>query len=786
MSSNKSIDEVDDASLFLRDQSPIEDATHKEIEIVKEASVKQTSEADEAVAAAAAAIQTTAEDDHEIILNHSTAEDDDENDNAIVGDQSNDSWPIDQVVTQDEFEAFPKDLRESLAEHSTQVNGLTQIPALEPRAFPTKKKALKYIDEFSTSEGFSVHVDSENSDENKMIFFCGHSKVYEGNKRPRSEEEEEDEAVYGGCPFRITVSSSEAEVWAVDVQVGDHNHGPFGPGASHKRRRLTDFQRTLQIDTAISVKQAAKLQMFSDEAIPEDQKQRSKNILKGLVGALRFDNAIIEERIEEKDNITHLFWTTSACLDMLKQYPEVLFINFVPRTEHGIQGTFVHIVGITGLNTTFEVGYSIIKNAQIQDFRWVLTSLKNTVSKYFGSEYTPASVICYNEPYLLSPLSTIFPGTTQICVAQVIGDVYSKSLIAFDTVLERKRFLKRFKQVIDSETPEIFAHQQSDFLKRYAKCKIRDIIKYKYFDYRDRFVRGWVDQHRHFNHYSMAIAEPVQNQVEGFVKNCGGDLLRLYYQIIAMQRQQHDEYVKDIANQKLKCPVKFYVPFYDEVRFKVSIPALEMIQEQHERYLELVALGETHRCTGIFTAVTGLPCKHTLSRSVTMEDIHPHWWLDRGESKKAGEEKTQLALESLTDRDRTALELNEKFNRALGLVKDHFLNFSSLEAREYMLTNMVKYFTKTGVPMDFVLSQNGVAASGSVSPKARSHSGTPVPLVEHEKHSGTEAGEDLQAEETVSLMMALSPQVTSRRCGKCNQIGHNSRTCGQRMWLQNV
>ncbi|KAF5118697.1 hypothetical protein DV495_001685 [Geotrichum candidum] len=784
MSSNKSIDEVDDASLFLRDQSPIEDATHKEIEIAKQASAK-ASEADEAVAAAAAAIQTSAEGDPDIILNHSPAEEEDEDEEAIVGEQSNDAWPIDQVVTQDEFDAFPENLRESLAEHSTQVNGLTQIPPLEARAFPTKKKALKYIDEFSANEGFSVHVDRENSDENKMVFFCGHSKVYEGNKRPRPEEEGEDEAVYGSCPFRITVSSSEAEMWAVDVQVGDHNHGPFDPGASHKRRRLTEFQKTLQIDTATPAKPAAKLQLFSDEAIPEDQKQRGKNILKGLVGALRFDNAIIEERIEDKDNITHLFWTTSACLDMLKQYPEVLFINFVPRTEHSIQGTFVHIVGITGLNKTFEVGYSIIKNAQIQDFRWVLTSLKNVVSKYFGSEYMPASVICYNEPYLLSPLGTIFPGTTQICVAQVIGDVYSKSLIAFDTVIERKRFLKRFKQVIDSETPEIFAHQQSDFLKRYAKCKIRDIIKYKYFDYRDRFVRGWVDQHRHFNNYSMAIAEPVQAQVEGFVKNCGGDLLRLYYQIIAMQRQQHDEYMKDLANQKSKCPVKFYVPFYDEVRFKISTPALEMIQEQHERYLELVALGETHRCTGIFTAVTGLPCKHTLSRPVTMEDIHPHWWLDRGESKKAEEEKAQLALESLTDRDRAALELNEKFNRALGLAKDHFLNFSSLEAREYMLTNMVKYFTKTGVPMDFVLNQTSAAASGSASPTAASRGDTPVPPVDHDKHANG-SSVDPQTEETVSLMMALSPQVTSRRCGKCNQIGHNSRTCGQRMWLQNV
>ena len=152
MSSNKSIDEVDDASLFLRDQSPIEDATHKEIEIAKQASAK-ASEADEAVAAAAAAIQTSAEGDPDIILNHSPAEEEDEDEEAIVGEQSNDAWPIDQVVTQDEFDAFPENLRESLAEHSTQVNGLTQIPPLEARAFPTKKKALKYIDEFSAKSG---------------------------------------------------------------------------------------------------------------------------------------------------------------------------------------------------------------------------------------------------------------------------------------------------------------------------------------------------------------------------------------------------------------------------------------------------------------------------------------------------------------------------------------------------------------------------------------------------------------------------------------------------------
>lgn len=682
-------------------------------------------------------------------------------------------WPIDQYVNTKEFQNLPSAVRESLVSSADYANGHTYIHQIEPKTFLTKSGLVEYVLKFADDEGFTV---SKQEKDNQVEFKCDHDKVYTQTlKRPHPESN-----AYDPCPFHVTVYEEDGS-WTLKVTCAEHNHGPTGPAASAKRRRFTFFQKTLQDDFIVPQLIKHTTAPGTPKELAEGKEVKKVDQLRALVGALRFDNALIEDQVDENGTVTHLFWTTTDCVEMLQQYPEVLFINFTKSPNLPI---LVHIVGITSFNTTFDVGYAFISEVSTADFRWVLFSLKDIVGKHLQRDYSPSAVISHREPMLINAIDNVFKNTSQICVTQLMREINDRSVTAFPNVEERRTFIKLFQELVDSETPDIYVYNETDFRKKYAKTPILEFVTYHWLIYKTKFVRAWVDQHLHFNNYSMGKAEIAQATLKGFADESEGDLLKLYYRVNNMLRRKKTAHEELVEKQLEKCPVKFYVPFYDDVRFKISTHALEMIKEQHELYLEAMSLNEPlHRCTRMFTTTTGLPCKHTLSRPVTMGDCHTHWWLSKQRPLK----------DILSETDIIANELTNKFDRTISLAKEHFLNYSSLEAREYMLSSMIKYFAKVGVSNVDTrsglsrshLSSTSLSSMGGsrgtspmIHPVDTSSDGSPAP------HVALSEDSDCQVSGTDDGKLRFT--AATRRCGKCNQIGHNSRTCGQRMPLNGL
>lgn len=725
-------------------------------------------------------------------------------------------WPIDKLVNDAEFAALPGSIRSSLVTSADFSNGLTYIPSIEPKFCDDKHTAFEYIEVFADSEGFAVSYKQKGD---KYQFSCNHDKVYtQSHKRPCPDDEVANPhsgLTYDACPFNVAVSMHDGSgVWAVNVVYGEHNHGPVGRAASAKKRRYTYFQKTLHFDN--SHLKLTDQPLSSLEKSTASDEPESSEMLKGLVGALTFDNALLEDQLDEHGNVTHLFWTSKDCVDMLQQFPEVLFIN---TSKSPGMPVLVHITGITAFNTTFEVGYAFINSAGLDDFRWVLYCLKDVMCKHLEKDYTPSAVITYRDPMLLTAVDHVFENTSQICVTQLMLDVHRQCDAAFETVDDRTGFMTRFRELVDSETPDIYVYNESDFLKTYAHTHILVSVMDHWLCYKTKFVRAWADQHMHFNNYSMGKAEAAQAELKKVVEESNGDMLKIYYKIKDILKQKKSEYEQLVLNETQRCPAKYFVSFYDDVRFKVSTHALDMIKEQHEMYLEAVSVKEPlHRCTRVFTTTTGLPCKHTLSRPVVMDDLHPHWWLT----------KQKVIKNTLSQSDRLANDLTTKLDRTFGIVREHFMHFSSLEAREFMLANMIKYFSKAGVssvdsrllnglPSSLATSHASARATSPVSglspsivhgsgAKIFTHSDTLKSEVEgsssslreglvastrtkDESRSSVVLGDEVRGIENKAdkygQILETSP-ITMRRCGKCNKIGHNARTCGQRVSLRGV
>lgn len=652
-------------------------------------------------------------------------------------------WPIDKPMSEADFQHVPRALRESLVQSSDYANGLTYITQVEPQTFQSKSDAIDYLRTFGLNEGFSAAEVESESTSTCLIFVCTHHQHFEktqlGPKRPHDEISTTPET-YDPCPFRVTITlNPQSDTWFLDSPSPDHNHGPTGPAASAKRRRLTYFQKTLQDDFippkfALSKKKLHHPHppIFGGHNPEEAPQSNGKKIdfLRGLVGALRFDNAYVMDRLDKNGSVTHLFWTTQDCMDMLQLFPEVLFINVVrdPKVL-----PLIHIVGVTCFNTTFEVGYGYIKSYLLEGLVWTLNSLKEIATKALQKPYHPSAVIIHHDLQLMGAVELEFENTCQFCVSQLTRDVNEKALSYFGTPDERKRFIDKFQKLVDSETADIYAFNEAGFKKEYQGTKILEYVTYHWLQQKTRFVRAWVDQHLHFNNYSMGKAEVAQATIENYVHECDGDVLKMYYRISSLLKRKKEDYEALLKQEQEKCPLKFFVPFFDDVRLQISTHALELIKEQHELYLEAQSVRESlSRCTSMFTNTTGLPCKHTLARPVTMDDIHPHWWLHKQKHYRV----------PLSVHERRSIEVASKFERTLSLAKQHFLNIISLDLRECMLAEVMKYFSGIGVSgIDEMNSPSGTAAesraSPSLNPRATPPLMSPSTAVHHHILSGS-------------------------------------------------
>lgn len=714
------------------------------------------------------------------------------------------TWPIDESFTPEEYQKLPQSLRDSLVEASYLPNGLTHINLVESKQFSSKELALSYIADVSEHEGFTVSLKQEGD---RTHAYCNQKALSTSNSLKRQHPEDDTSKI---CSFHaILQKQPEGNQWELQVKHAEHGHGPQESAASAKRRRLTQFQKLSQVDLPLPDSIKSELTVQNSET-PDNSNAAG---LKSLVGALRFENALLTEELDAERNVTQMFWTTADCMDMLKQYPEVLFINF---TKSADMPTLVHVVGITSLNTTFEVGYAFIKSTDVSDFRWMLLALKTTASSYFDQEYLPSAVLTHRESSLIAAVDTVFENTGQVCLSQLTRDVYERSLGQFQDPKDQAKFMKHFQELVDSETSDIYMYNHSDFNRKYSKTSIFDYITQCWLVYKNKFVRAWADQHMHFNNYSMGKAVITQKKVKQFADESKGDFLKLLGSLTVYLATLKKEHEALLQKETRECALKFYVPFYDDVRFKISSHALEMIKEQHEMYLEAMSSHEPlHRCTRMFTTTTGLPCKHTLSRPVTMDDLHPHWWLIQQKALK----------EAVSESDRLANELNYKFERTMHRVKEHFLNYASLESREFMLMNMIKYFSKAGVnTVDYkslygITSPTNAGTRGNSPALTRGKSPAPnhtevlppqpptgVPTETSAVAAATKIKTGLLAQKPSfegKEIKISSPQIyeddrheteaatdlyatTTRRCGKCNQVGHNSRTCGNRISLQGV
>jgi hypothetical protein len=204
-----------------------------------------------------------------------------------------------------------------------------------------------------------------------------------------------------------------------------------------------------------------------------------------------------------------------------------------------------------------------------------------------------------------------------------------------------------------------------------------------------------------------------------------------------MLLNQSTELKSSIKQNQLKQSHRHRLNEFANINRKVSQYALDKILEQ---YTYATREDDNTLCTGHFTNIFGLPCKHYIREcistgsSIPLEEVHSQWRVD--------------------------IEVGMK------LESNHFENDEQrqIRPRKWLFHNLG----------DLLYNDDNIA--GSLMARLKSVASTPFDTLLEAEKVIKKRGRPVGAK-NIRRDKSAFEYVEGRKCGKCNQAGHNIRTC---------
>ncbi|KAN0075872.1 hypothetical protein V8E54_007142 [Elaphomyces granulatus] len=225
-------------------------------------------------------------------------------------------------------------------------------------------------------------------------------------------------------------------------------------------------------------------------------------------------------------------------------------------------------------------------------------------------------------------------------------DIYNEQRQVEAQRQARDTFMDRWDKLCKAKTPnqyeELWRKLKRDYLD---KPKLLGYLETEHYPNRQEVAFAWTSEIRHFGQQVTSQLEGSHADIKKILHRASGDLLDVTTKI------RNDIHVKRQDFERAFAAARFYPPadvtaarvpiFTKNFNMLVTAQGLRKVAEQYNKAkadrFDVVKLGD---CTGAFTKVFGLPCKHEIARQlslnkdwkISLEDIDPHWHFVRGES----------------------------------------------------------------------------------------------------------------------------------------------------------
>ena len=277
------------------------------------------------------------------------------------------------------------------------------------------------------------------------------------------------------------------------------------------------------------------------------------------------------------------------------------------------------------------------------------------------------------------------------------------------------------------------------FKEKYCSFpKVLEYIKTYWIPYKEKFLYCFTNIYMHIGSTSTSRVEGNHSVLKSYISISKLNLLEVFKRISLMLLNQAKELKSSIMLEQLKLSHRHRLNIFASINKKVSQFALDKILEQY-KYADNNEISE---CTGHFTKIYGLPCKHRilecigLDSPLSLDDIHVQWRLDVDIASQGN-------MNDLTENATPELHVTP---------------------RKGLLQNL----------SDLLYKDDSI--DGSLMTRLKQDSSTPFNQLLEPERVIKKRGRPVGAK-NIRRDKSAFEYADAKKCGKCKQPGHNIRSC---------
>ncbi|KAL9565692.1 hypothetical protein ACKAV7_009874 [Fusarium commune] len=149
-------------------------------------------------------------------------------------------------------------------------------------------------------------------------------------------------------------------------------------------------------------------------------------------------------------------------------------------------------------------------------------------------------------------------------------------------------FYKHWHGIVASTTEDIYMERLEKFKQQYSPDHLNEvgyIIETWLELYKERFVKAWVHQHRHFQQFVTSRAEGIHRLIKSHMKTSQVDLFGAWNIIKLVLSNQLKRLEEVQSQQQASTPIDISGPLYSNIRGWLSHEALRQLDNQRQRLL---------------------------------------------------------------------------------------------------------------------------------------------------------------------------------------------------------
>ncbi|KAI0995297.1 hypothetical protein K3495_g12885 [Podosphaera aphanis] len=346
-------------------------------------------------------------------------------------------------------------------------------------------------------------------DKRKIVLKCDRGGCFRSRAESGSIKKRESATRLVDYPFRLTARLQKGSTWILRITVAEHNHEPSSDMRGHPTaRRLNSSQRTTSrqlLKSGVPPKQilnclreedptvlATPRNIYNERRNQRDQELMWRTSLEVLLDDLHQPGPGWSCQIQKdgENRLTHLFFSCSQSVELLRRYPYTLVIDCICKTNR-FKMPLLHIIGTTSFNTSFSVAFAFLRHEREHDYQW---AFENIISLF--SDRLPLTITTDRELALMNSIETLLPNMAHLlCVWHIQKNVLNNCRKYFGSEDDWAKILSAWTKVIESLSTQSYEENVERLREVYASHPVMlSYISETWLIYKEKFVHAYTNK----------------------------------------------------------------------------------------------------------------------------------------------------------------------------------------------------------------------------------------------------------------------------------------------------